>query len=83
MGQSLLLGTRSDDRAPLGAGPPMGYVDKNLMAGEEILLRPRYHPVRFVPGALGIFLGVLVALSAVVLPPGTASPGPSSPWASC
>ena len=53
----------------------MGYVDKNLMAGEEILLRPRYHPVRFVPGALGILLGVLVALGAVVLPPGTASPG--------
>ena len=33
----------------------MGYVDKNLMAGEEILLRPRYHPVRFLPGAIGIF----------------------------
>ena len=53
----------------------MGYVDKNLMAGEDVLLRPRYHPVRFLPGALGIFLGVLVVLAAVVLPPGTASPG--------
>ena len=53
----------------------MGYVDKNLMAGEDVLLRPRYHPVRFLPGALGIVLGVLVALAAVVLPPGTASPG--------
>jgi len=53
----------------------MGYVDRNLMGGEEVLLRPRYHPVRFLPGALGIFLGALVALGAVVLPPGMASPG--------
>ena len=53
----------------------MGYVDRNLMAGEHVLLRPRYHPVRFVPGALGIFLGALVALGAVVLPSSTASPG--------
>lgn len=53
----------------------MGYVNRNLMAGEDVLLRPRYHPVRFLPGALGIFLGALVALGAVVLPPGTASPG--------
>jgi uncharacterized membrane protein YdbT with pleckstrin-like domain len=53
----------------------MGYVDRNLMAGEDVLLRPRYHPVRFLPGALGVFLGALVALGAVVLPPGTASPG--------
>jgi len=53
----------------------MGYVDKNLMAGEDVLLRPRYHPVRFLPGAFGIILGVLVALGAVVLPRGTASPG--------
>lgn len=53
----------------------MGYVNRNLMAGEDVLLRPRYHPVRFLPGALGIFLGALVALGAVVLPQGTASPG--------
>ena len=53
----------------------MGYVDRNLLAGEEVLLRPRYHPVRFLPGALGIVLGVLVALGAVALPTGTASPG--------
>jgi hypothetical protein len=52
----------------------MGYVDKNLMAGEAVLLRPRYHPVRFVPGALGVLLGVVVALGAVALPEGTASP---------
>jgi len=53
----------------------MGYVEKNLMAGENVLLRPRYHPVRFLPGVLGIFLGALVALGAVVLPQGKASPG--------
>jgi uncharacterized membrane protein YdbT with pleckstrin-like domain len=53
----------------------MGYVNRNLMADEDVLLRPRYHPVRFLPGALGIFLGALVALGAVVLPQGTASPG--------
>jgi hypothetical protein len=27
------------------------YVAKNLAAGEEILLQPRYHWIRFVPGA--------------------------------
>lgn len=53
----------------------MGYVDKNLMAGEEVLLRPRYHPVRFVPGALVILLGVLVALGSMMLPQGAASSG--------
>lgn len=53
----------------------MGYVDKNLMAGEEILLRPRYHPVRFAPGLLGISLGVVVALAGVALPAAAASPG--------
>lgn len=53
----------------------MGYVNRNLMPGEDVLLRPRYHPVRFLPGALGIFLGALVALGAVVLPQGAASPG--------
>ena len=52
----------------------MGYVEKNLLAGEEVLLRPRYHPVRFLPGALGVLLGVLVALCAVALPLGAASP---------
>jgi uncharacterized membrane protein YdbT with pleckstrin-like domain len=49
----------------------LGYVEKNLIAGEEILLRPRYHPVRFLAGALGVLLGGLVALAAVVLPGAT------------
>lgn len=52
----------------------MRYVDKNLLPGEEVLLRPGYHPVRFLPGALGVVLGVLVALGAVALPAGAASP---------
>lgn len=53
----------------------MGYVTKNLMPGEVVLLRPVYHPVRFLPGALGVVLGGLIALGALVLPAGTASPG--------
>jgi hypothetical protein len=52
----------------------MGYVEKNLLAGEDVLLRPGYHAVRFLPGALGVFLGVLVALAPLVLPRDTASP---------
>lgn len=52
----------------------MGYVEKNLLAGEEVLLRPRYHPVRFLPGALGVLLGGLVALAPLVLPPDVAFP---------
>ncbi|MBL8115077.1 MAG: PH domain-containing protein, partial [Acidobacteria bacterium] len=53
----------------------MGYVTKNLMPGETVLLRPVYHPVRFLPGALGVVLGGLIAVGALVLPAGTASPG--------
>ncbi len=53
----------------------MGYVTKNLMPGEVVLLRPVYHPVRFLPGALGVVSGALIALGAFVLPAGTASPG--------
>ena len=49
----------------------MGYVEKNLLAGEEVLLRPRYHPVRFLSGALGVLLGGLVALAALALPGAT------------
>lgn len=52
----------------------MGYVTKNLMPGEVVLLRPVYHPVRFLPGALGVVLGGLIAVGALVLPAGTASP---------
>jgi membrane protein YdbS with pleckstrin-like domain len=39
----------------------MSYVAKNLAAGEEILLQPRYHWVRFVPGASVAILGVALA----------------------
>jgi membrane protein YdbS with pleckstrin-like domain len=47
----------------------MSYVEKNLAPGEEILLRPRYHWVRFVPGASVAVLGaVLAAASGLLLP---------------
>jgi uncharacterized membrane protein YdbT with pleckstrin-like domain len=53
---------------------PMGYVDKNLIADETVLLRPRYHPVRFLPGALSLCLGVIVAAGGMLLPADLASP---------
>ncbi len=49
----------------------MSYVAKNLAPGEEILLRPRYHWVRFVPGASVAALGALAAGSALFVPAGT------------
>jgi hypothetical protein len=39
----------------------MSYVVKNLAPGEEILLQPRYHWVRFVPGAAIAALGLALA----------------------
>lgn len=36
----------------------MSYVEKNLMPGEELVLRPRYHWIRFVPAALLALLGL-------------------------
>lgn len=44
----------------------MGYVDRNLTPGEEILLRPAYHPIRFVSGAAIALLGVVAFVSAFV-----------------
>ena len=38
------------------------------MPGEELLLRPRYHWVRFVPGGAAVVLGVLLAGLAVAIP---------------
>jgi membrane protein YdbS with pleckstrin-like domain len=54
----------------------VSYVEKNLAAGEEILLRPRYHWVRFVPGAMVVVLGVALAAAAGLLVP--TEPGPKS-----
>lgn len=45
----------------------MGYVEKNLMPGEELLLRPTYHWVRFVPGASGVVGGAAIALLGMAL----------------
>jgi hypothetical protein len=46
----------------------MSYVLKNLAPGEEILLRPRYHWVRFVPGAALAALGAVLAAAGGLLP---------------
>ena len=45
----------------------MGYVEKNLMPGEEILFRPSYHWVRFVPGLAGLAAGAAIALFALAV----------------
>ena len=50
----------------------VSYVEKNLAAGEEILLRPRYHWVRFVPGASIAALGVVLAAADGLLVPAAA-----------
>ena len=47
----------------------VSYVEKNLAPGEEILLRPQYHWVRFVPGASVAVLGVVLAAAAGLLVP--------------
>ncbi len=52
----------------------MSYVDKNLMPGEEVLLRPRYHWVRFVPAAAVLALGIVVAGAGQALDSGNILP---------
>jgi membrane protein YdbS with pleckstrin-like domain len=47
----------------------MSYVGKNLAPGEEILLQPRYHWVRFVPGASVAVLGAALAAASSLLVP--------------
>ena len=39
----------------------MSYVSKNLMPGEEVLYAPKYHWVRFLPGAAIAALGLALA----------------------
>ncbi len=51
----------------------MSYVAKNLAPGEEILLRPRYHWVRFVPGASVVVFGVGLAAAAGLFVPAESS----------
>jgi uncharacterized membrane protein YdbT with pleckstrin-like domain len=36
----------------------MGYVDSNLMAGEQVVLQTRIHGIVFLPPALMILLGI-------------------------
>jgi uncharacterized membrane protein YdbT with pleckstrin-like domain len=52
----------------------VSYVDRNLAPGESVLLRARYHWVRFVPGALVAFSGLVIACCSWALPDG-AAPG--------
>ncbi|MDL2717600.1 MAG: PH domain-containing protein [Acidobacteriota bacterium] len=47
----------------------MAYVEKNLAPGEEILLQPRYHWIRFVPAVLLAVLGVVLAAASGLLVP--------------
>lgn len=47
----------------------MSYVAKNLAPGEEILLQPVYHWVRFVPGASVAVLGAVLAAAGGLLFP--------------
>jgi Bacterial PH domain len=56
----------------------VSYVAKNLGPGEEILLQPRYHWVRFIPGASVAVLGAaLAAASALFAPAGAEGTGSS------
>jgi membrane protein YdbS with pleckstrin-like domain len=60
----------------------MSYVMKNLAPGEEILLQPRYHWVRFVPGASIALLGAALAAAVALFVPaetGGAESGLRSP----
>ena len=45
----------------------MAYVDSNLMPGEEVLFRPHYHWVRFLPGLAGGVAGIAVAVTGAIL----------------
>ncbi len=46
----------------------MSYVDRNLAPGETVLLRARYHWIRFIPAGLVAFLGLLAGLWAILVP---------------
>ena len=52
----------------------MGYLEKNLMPGEEVLLRPAYHWVRFAPGLAGLAAGAVIAIAGTALGDFVASP---------
>ncbi|HKC25058.1 MAG TPA: PH domain-containing protein [Thermoanaerobaculia bacterium] len=46
----------------------MGYIERNLMPGETLLLAPRYHAVRFVPGAALVLCAIGLAAAALAIP---------------
>jgi membrane protein YdbS with pleckstrin-like domain len=51
----------------------VAYVAKNLMPGEEVVLKPRYHWVRFVRAGMAILLGLVLAALALAGVPESAS----------
>jgi hypothetical protein len=46
----------------------MAYIEKNLAPGEEVLLRPRYHWVRFAPAASLLLAALVLTILAFALP---------------
>jgi uncharacterized membrane protein YdbT with pleckstrin-like domain len=54
----------------------MSYVSQNLMPGEELLFRPRYHWIRFFPAALGVPIGIAIAVAGWTLVPPAATGSP-------
>lgn len=46
----------------------MGYIERNLMPGEKLLLRPRYHSVRFLPGVALLLVAGALAVASFVFP---------------
>lgn len=48
----------------------MGYVEGNLMPGEELLYRPRYHWIRFAPAVALVAAGVALLVGFAVVSDG-------------
>jgi uncharacterized membrane protein YdbT with pleckstrin-like domain len=56
----------------------VSYVEKNLAPGEKILLRARYHWIRFVSGGGTVLAGIVLFASSFVVPEGS-GPGFGNP----
>jgi uncharacterized membrane protein YdbT with pleckstrin-like domain len=52
----------------------MGYIEKNLMPGEELLLRPRYHWIRFLSGGALLILSIALTAGSFAVPDTTSRP---------
>ncbi|MGB6985594.1 MAG: PH domain-containing protein [Candidatus Aquilonibacter sp.] len=40
-----------------------GYIDDNLLTGEEVVYRAKLHPIIFAPATLVVLLGIIIALA--------------------